>query len=592
MFECTLWIRSYSKRVKMKSKNIIVFVLLSCLLAGAGCSRKVIPGIRKEAGKNFDAATFNYVYTEALRQKLMGNNGEALKYFEQCIMMNPSSDATYFQMAQIVLGNNDPANARKYLKKASEIQPENIWYQIMMAGTYFQQKMLDSAAFHYENAIKIDPERRDLQLALANLYTETGKSDKARDILEKLDEKFGLNENTAVSLIRNLIRDKKFEVAKTKVNELLLQDPDQIMYNGLLAELYQNEGNNEEALAVYSRLLERNPDDPVIQMKLCDFLLKEKEYDELFSVINTLILNSKISREEKISFFGGMIEDTVIINDYSENMKMAMLILEATYVNDDIILLLRPEFLTNQKKSTEAAIRLEEIVKLKPDNYPAWEKLLLIYYEAGNFEKLQISGKEAATRFNRSILAKILYAHAAMENKDYVTALDELKKAEILAGDNEEIQLQVITMKADIYYRSGNFDEAFKSFEEALRRKSDDLTVLNNYAYYLAEQNMKLKEAEVMAKTVISREKNNTTFLDTYAWVLYKRGKAREAARIMNQIINSGEEDDAEWYEHYGFILKKLGKCREAVEKWEKAITLDGSKNNLKEEIERCKKVQ
>jgi predicted Zn-dependent protease len=576
----------------MKNINFIIGVLLTFLLATGGCSRKIIPGIRNEAGKNFDEATFNYVYAEALRQKLMGNNGEALKYFEQCIIMNQASDASYFQMAQIVLGNNDPANARKYLRKASEIQPANIWYQIMLAGTYFQQKMLDSATYHYETAVKIDPERRDLQLALANLYTETGKSSKAREILKKLDEKYGLNENTTISLIKNLIRDKKFEEAKSKVNELLLQDPDQIVYNGLLAEIYQNDGKSEEALAVYSHLLERNPDDPVIQMKLCDFLLKEKEYDELFAVINTLILNSKISKEEKIAFFGGMIEDTIIIKNYFENMKMALLILEATYVNDDIVLLLRPEFLNNQKKAAEASNRLEELVRLKPDNYPAWEKLLIIYYEAGNYEKLQVTGKEAATRFNRSILAKILYAHAAMENKDYVTALDELKKAEILAGDNEEIQLQVITMKADIYYRSGNYDNAFKCFEEALSKKGDDITVLNNYAYYLAEQNMKLKEAEVMAKTVISREKDNTTFLDTYAWVLYKRGKAREAARIMEQIVNSGEKDDAEWYEHYGYILKKLGKCREAVEKWEKAIALDGSKNNLKDEIERCKKLQ
>ena len=48
---------------------------------------------------------------------------------------------------------------------------------------------------------------------------------------------------------------------------------------------------------------------------------------------------------------------------------------------------------------------------------------------------------------------------------------------------------------------------------------------MNNYAYYLAEQNMKLKEAEEMARKVIEKEKDNTTYLDTYGWVLYKRGK-------------------------------------------------------------------
>ena len=36
---------------------------------------------------------------------------------------------------------------------------------------------------------------------------------------------------------------------------------------------------------------------------------------------------------------------------------------------------------------------------------------------------------------------------------------------------------------------------------------NSDLTVMNNYAYYLAEQNMQLKDAEEMAKTVIEKEK-------------------------------------------------------------------------------------
>ena len=79
---------------------------------------------------------------------------------------------------------------------------------------------------------------------------------------------------------------------------------------------------------------------------------------------------------------------------------------------------------------------------------------------------------------------------------------------------------------------------------------------------------MRLKEAEEMAKKVITREKDNTTFLDTYAWVLYKRGKLKEAAKVMEKIIASGEKPDAEWYEHYGYILKKQKKCNEAIEKW------------------------
>ena len=58
----------------------------------------------------------------------------------------------------------------------------------------------------------------------------------------------------------------------------------------------------------------------------------------------------------------------------------------------------------------------------------------------------------------------------------------------------------------------------------------------------------------------------------------------------MEKIINSGEAEDAEYYEHYGYILKSMKKCREAVVNFEKAMSIDKTKSNLKEEIENCKR--
>jgi tetratricopeptide (TPR) repeat protein len=301
-------------------------------------------------------------------------------------------------------------------------------------------------------------------------------------------------------------------------------------------------------------------------------------------------MNQKITRDEKISLTSELITNEDIIKGYGKKMELAIMILEANYKDDDIIILLRPEFLQNEKKTEEAASRLEEIIKLRPENYYGWEKLLLVYYDLKDFRKLEKRGEECATRFNRSIIAKILYANAAMENENFNVALEELRKADILAGDNKELMLQVQTLRADTYYRMKNYTAAFGAYDEALKLNDSDLTVMNNYAYYLAEQNMNLKEAEKMAKVVTEKDKENMTFLDTYAWVLYKRGKTREALKIMEKIVNSEENEDAEYFEHYGYILRKLGKCGDAIKSWEKAISLDESKVNLNKEIKNCVK--
>ena len=107
--------------------------------------------------------------------------------------------------------------------------------------------------------------------------------------------------------------------------------------------------------------------------------------------------------------------------------------------------------------------------------------------------------------------------------------------------------VQVLSLQADVYYRMKDYDKSFKAFDDALKEHPDDVTLLNNYAYYLAEQNIRLKDAETMARKVIDTQKENTTFLDTYGWVLYKRGKLKEAEKIMQNVIGSGKEADAEW---------------------------------------------
>jgi Tfp pilus assembly protein PilF len=397
-----------------------------------------------------------------------------------------------------------------------------------------------------------------------------------------------VNETTTTMLVNALINEKKFKEAFDKVGVLLKESPDDIKFNALLAEIYRGQGEMVKAFEVYNALITRNPDNPGIQLALMEFLLNEKNYTDLIVLLKTVAQNERVDRERKIELFAGLIEIEEISKTYFGAMEDAILVLENKYANDQIIVLLRPDLYEKSGDLNKAAGRLEEVTGMMPENYFAWEKLLLLYYELHDMDKLLVKSEQVATKFNRSFIAKILFATAASEKMKYDVALDELRKAEILAGDNKEMILQVLTMRADVYYRMKDFDNSFKLFDQAVAINSDDLTILNNYAYYLAEQNMRLREAEDMARRVIEKEKDNTTFLDTYAWTLYKRGKLREASKIMEKIIESGEKDDAEWYEHYGYILKDRKKCVQAVEKWEYAIELDSSKVYLKQEIQNC----
>ncbi|HLN55776.1 MAG TPA: tetratricopeptide repeat protein [Bacteroidales bacterium] len=573
-------------------KRYFIYALLITLaLVGFSCSKKAAPSTSSVADTpKVDVAAFDRFYVEGLRQKLMGNAGEALKYFEQCLKNNPQSDAVYYQMAQVIAGTGDMNTAKKYALKAVKFDEKNLWYLMMLSQLYYQTKNVDSAIVWYEKAVRNFPDNENIQLTLGNLYVENGNYEKANSIFESFDKKYGVNDASTLSSVRILMSLGKYDDARLKIEELLKEKPEDIVYNGLLAEIYSGKGDKEKALQIYEKLFKISPDDPQVQLSYSEFLAGEKKYDELFSILNSIAINGEIRKEDKIRLFAELAQNSDLVADRENRMTKSLMVLEAAYADDDIIPLIRTDLLVKQGKNAAASARLEELIKLKPGNYFAWEKLLFTYLDMGDFEKLRIRGEECASRFNMSFIAKVLYANGAIETGKYDTALEELKKADILAGDNKAYKMQVLTMRADVFYRTGVYEKAFETFEEALKINNDDVTMLNNYAYYLAEQDTRLKEAEDLARKVVETEKNNNTFLDTYGWVLYKRGKLNEAAKVFETIISSGEKPDAEWFEHYGYILKKQRKCGKAVESWKRAVELDPRKTNLNKEIENCEK--
>jgi tetratricopeptide (TPR) repeat protein len=577
------------ENIKMRKQGIYSIVIL--LLAIAGCGKQAIPSkVSADKDVQYDVAKFDYIYVEAIKQKILGNFGDALQYLEQCVKINPKSDAAFYQMSQVVASGGDIHNAKKYMSKAISLEGSNSWYLVSLSGMYYQEKNIDSAIIYYEKAVKLTPDNENIQLTLGNLYIENKEFEKANGIFDAFDKKYGVNEESTISSIQSLMAEGKFNDAQAKAEELLKQKPDEILYNGLLAEILRAKGDKEKAMEVYGKLIERNPDNPQIQLSLADFLLSEKMYDDLFALLNNITLNSSIRKEDKTSLFARMIDTPELVKDSEKRISIALMVLEATYKDDPVVPLLQADLYLKSGKQQDAAQRLQDMIKKNPENYYAWEKLLLVYLDMKDYTMLEKAGEECANKFNMSLLAKILFANGAMENGHYDVALAELKKAGILAGEDKEQKVQVLTMKADVYYRMKDFVNAFATFEEALKYGSNDVTLLNNYAYYLAEQNTKLKEAEELSRKVVEQEKGNTTFLDTYGWVLYKRGKINEAAKIFEGILKSGEKDDAEWFEHYGYILKKQKKCPKAVEYWKKALELDSTKTNLTKEIQSCGK--
>lgn len=570
-----------------KFKYLAILVVLIAL--SGSCTKRVTPASGLRLSKEEATTRYEYYYVEGLRNKLTGSLSSAISLFEECIKIAPERDGAYYQIAQIGYATGSYNDAKGYAVKALSLS-DNIWYYSLVANIHYKLGNIDSAIVVNEAAQKIYPNNQDLRFTLGNLYFEAEQYEKAISVFEEIDSEYGTESGSAMQLIQSLIKTGRLAEAEKKLLEMIELFPDDNTYVGLLAEFYRDRGDLEKASGVYEKLFLDAPDDPRVLSSLVNFYRTGDRFKEMFGLLNTIAFSSTVAVEEKVNIFAQLLDDKVIIASYDKEYEMALMILEAAHEDVGVVHLLRPELFQITGRQKEAIEILTTVVLRWSDLYYAHERLLLLYLGARDYEHLYAASSTAVRRFNTALIPRLLYASAAIELGFYDEALEQLGKARMVSNENIEIVIQILATEADAYYRKGESEKAFDKFAEALQLRPDDNLVLNNYAYFLAEKDTRLKDAEKMIEKVILSEPTNNTYLDTQAWVFYKLKKYKKAEAVMLLILNSGEKEDAEYYDHYGFILKGRNKCEQAVISWNKALELDNSKENLIKEIEKCVK--
>lgn len=567
------------------TRKILLYILLAVI--AVSCTRRASPGSGQGIKRQESDARYDYYYVEGIRNKLTGSPADAMALFEECIKLDPTRDGAYYQIAQIAYVVGDMNNAVKYGKKALDLS-NNLWHHMLIGNAYYKKGNIDSAIIVLEEAKRQYPDEEELLFTLGNLYFESERYLQAIEVFEYFDKRYGVGGSSAIPLIRSLLNLKRFDEAETRLELLIELYPDEQSFLGMLAEMYRDSGQLEKAGEVYEQLFTSEPDDIRMIFSLVDFFRKEGNYTDIFGMLNAVAIKEGIPVEEKVNFFATQLDDKEIITNYVKEYEMALLILEAAHEDSPLVTLLKPELFQQTGRRDEAAQLLENYLLRWPDSYYAWEKLLLLYTDAAQYEKLYATSTGAVRRFNTAILPRLLNAVASVEIGFYDEALSQLQRVKRLNNDNTDLALQILSIEADALYRKGETDSAFARFDEALTVSPDDMVILNNYAYFLAEKNTRLRDARRMIEKVMETDATNNTFNDTYAWVLFKQKRYRKAESVMRSIVESEDNQNAEYFEHYGYILKALKRCQEAIISWKRAIDMDSTKEILKGEIEQC----
>jgi len=533
------------------------------------------------------------IFIDALKEKSLGNNLEALKLFNQAIEANPQNDAALFEISKLEeqLANN--TGALEKAQKAYELDKSNKFYLEQYIQLLTKTSNIDKAIDVLREVLKnkdVDP---ILKVQYAYLLGMSKNPKKAIAIFEEMEKNGEYNEAIAYEKIKLFMILNDMKGAENELKKMVQNNPYDTRYLGNLAEFYLKSGNIIEAERAFNDILRIEPNNISALLYKVQYFQLKKDEDNYKKTIISLVFNKDLNLDTKITILTDKFANAgkVDSNDKSFLIQMCQ-VLAQHYPEDFRSHHLMADMLYLGGKYEESRKAYLKTLSLDNKEYNVWQNLFYTQNVLKLYQEMADSTESAIEYFPAN---SIVYFYNGLAN----TQLEKLDKAEKsfkrslrFVGENKALEAQINSSLADIYQKQKRYKEMDESFELAIMADPDNAFTLNNYAYYLSLRKDKLELAKKMSRKSLDIEKDNASFLDTYAWINFELGYYTEAKFYQEQALANGKDDMATLYEHYGDILFKLNETEKALIYWTKAKESGSKSKSLPSKISTKKYVE
>jgi tetratricopeptide (TPR) repeat protein len=530
---------------------------------------------------------YEYYFLEAIRLEQQERYDEAFEMLRHCLEICPTAPSALYKTATYLFFLNKKEQALESLLKAVEYEPDNYWYRQTLASYYQTNREYDKAIAVLEEMQQQFPKRNgELLSALVGLYNHTQQHDKVIDALSRLELLMGKSEAISIEKSRNYLLMGNKEGAFNEMEALVAEYPENSYYRVVLAEVYIDHGRANDAEPLLREVLREEPDYGPAKIMLAQYYKALGDSIGYREMVDTVIMSATVTDEVKVQMMLQMIADKTD-NDYmlqlfdramqqpQQSAKMGHLCVQY------MLKLEQPE-----ERVRPVLLRMLEV---EPDHVQARLQLLSYAAKRNNLEEI-VSICSEAIDYSPEVLEFYYYKAVALYQTDrhdealatYRTAVEQ-----VTPESNREMVADIYTAMGDLLHLRGEGSEAYLCYDSALVYNPSNILVLNNYAYFLSEENRELDKAEQMSKRTIEAEPDNATYLDTYAWILYRQERYEEALQYMERALAADSVASDVLYEHAGDICFRMGDVTRAVDYWKQALEVQRKAEAVEQRLEK-----
>jgi tetratricopeptide (TPR) repeat protein len=519
-------------------------------------------------------------FVEGISFEENGEIDKALEAYRKVLNVDPGHSKLASRVAALLIRQDDFPQAIDILKDAIKANPSNAEPYSQLAFIYAKYlKKTDEAVDYANQAIALNPRDIEAYQRLCEIELAAGEEKKALNALDRAtkvdsdDAAFWtrLGKLYAAILFKSDSQPKPDELRR--VNDVFKKaaehaDDDPSILKDV-ADYYAASQQLKEAIPLYLRVLELQPDDANAREKLASSFILTNQRAKAVEMLEQLIKQ----HPEKYQPYDLLAQ---ILDDEARSLQRAKQVDEA------------------KAKFAKAVANYEQSLLINPNHAGTYlrlaELLLGPIKDPGRAVKILT---EARHRFPGAPEIVYYLALAQREAKQIQQAVATFEEALHEAELDQDTEI----VNAKFYFNYGATAEQAGLYEKAadLLRKSIALDPANaaeayNYLGYMwADHNMYLDEAEDMIKRALQIEPDNGSYLDSLGWVEFRKGRFDQALADLLRAAKNMEHEDAVVFEHIGDVYLKLNRVSQALEAWQKALVLDPKNKNLTEKIESTK---
>jgi tetratricopeptide (TPR) repeat protein len=546
-------------------------------------------------------------------EEAKGDFQGAISEFQASLSLDTNA-AVYYVLAKNYFMLDKIPQAITNSKKSIVLNADRIEYYELLADIFNSARQNDSAAYVYEQIIKMDSSNYSAYYKLARIY-EISKPLKAIELYNKLTEFVGPDWSILMRVAELYGKLGDNDAAANSVAKLLTIDPSNTALQKLLIDIYEKGKKYDKALEIVNDIIESTPEDLEAHERKAQLYIVQNKWGEASREYDMLLSQSEIPFDGKlrigVSFFAKSLTDSTlypvvkkifITLDKDTSALQVKIFLGAIELlmqrnadaektlktaseiksNDSQNWMQAGGVLFDNKKYKEAALLMKYAVSVFPQDFGVNLIVGLSYAQIENPAEAKSYLLRAIEISPNDINALSAYGFTLNQLKDYDNAVKYLNKALTLKpGD-----VNLLGTLGLIFNTQQKWTECDSVYEKALKLDSANALVNNNYAYAMSERGIKLERALNMVNIALKADSNNSSYLDTKGWIYFKLNKYDTAKDYIQKAISSGGES-ATTLEHLGDIIYMTGEKKSAIQIWQKAFKLDNSNSNLKTKIEK-----